>query len=265
MAYSITYNGTSSESLGLIVTNKPCPAAAMLTYADNVVPGRDGSLYTFDGSVSDIAVTVAFAFKGATEAQVHEKYYKAKAWLLQQLTHKPYLTTEGIYVINTENNVIDLAMSGERMLSFSDDTEGFYRVKYVSVDTSERIAKLTGMMEATFICQGYRYLVSGASFVHRSSVSLTNNYQLCKPVYKLVGDARFTITTNGKTFAVNATGTTYVDSEQMITFRDDGTICNADATGDYESLWYLPGTNTQTASASASGCYIYIMTRRRTL
>lgn len=265
MAYSITYNGTSSESLGLIVTNKPCPTAAALTYKENEVPGRDGTLYTFDGAVSDIAITVAFAFKGATEAALHEKYYKAKAWLLQQHTYKPYLTTDGIYVVNTENNVIDLAMSGERMLSFSDDTLGFYRVKYVTVDTSERLARLTGTLEATFVCQGYRYLVSGVSFYPRASISLTNDYELCKPVYKFVGDALYTITTNGETFRINVTGTTFVDSEFMIAYRDDGTVCNADTVGNYESLWYLPGTNTQTANASTTGCRIYVMPRRRTL
>lgn len=126
--YDINYNGTAASSYGLKVTtrpNIPVPAPDIELVS---IPGRSGTLAIDYGTFGDIEIAVEFNFVCENADAVMGQFSRAKTWLLG---------------------------SGNRQLRFSDYTGGYYKVKRVVIDTSERTAVIGMKFTAKFLCDPF--------------------------------------------------------------------------------------------------------------
>lgn len=222
MGYDIEYNGEKTADHDMYVVQRPNVPSPELGLEEIEVPGK-GTVYVRDGTVSDIEIQVDINFSVASDNWA-SKWREAKKWLLHY-----------------EN-------TGK--LKFTDDKEFFYKVKKVSIDTAEREAYKIGRFTVTFTCEGYIYLESGSKEYSISSV-LRNDYEECHPIFILTGSSNTTITVNGKKFMTNVGQNCIIDSDRMITYRQDGGLMNTYVTGDYEDLYLKPGTNTISTSGAS--------------
>lgn len=178
------------------------------------IPGKDGSLYIDDGTVSDIEISIELNFMTLPQ-QWSERYRDIKSWLLSPL---------GI-------------------LRFTDDEGYFYKVKKVEISDVKRKNREIGTITAIFICSGYIYREDGLNEYEIEDV-LQNNYALAHPTYIISGNNNATLTVNGNKFYVNVGQNCRIDTERMITYRElNGEMMNTYVNGDYEDLYLKPGEN----------------------
>ena len=130
--------------------------------------------------------------------------------------------------------------------------ETFYEVLIIDYNELERELRKYGQFSVTFTCYPYEFLKSGQKTF--STISF-NPYDLCKPIYKIVGEGNYTLTVNGKTITANVGQNLTIDSRNMIAYREDGTLMNTAISGRYEDLW-LPHGDT---SISISGGQLSII------
>ena len=229
--YDLEYNGINASSLQIFVREKVNIPSPRLKYTENEVQGRDGSLIESDEKYEDITIPVKFNYK-TIESNWHEVFRKAKKWLFS---------------------------NGTKKLIFNDDANYFYLVKRVEIGDNERLSGRIGSFSVNFICEPYQYLISGETEYDISDV-LNNPYDECHPVYIVSGHyGSYKLIVNGNTVEVNVstldgkTSTpTYIDSEKMMTYTEDG-IRNTYLKGDYESLYLQEGENTIETPKSTSG------------
>ena len=98
-----------------------------------------------------------------------------------------------------------------------------------------------------FTCEPVQYAVAGDEFLALSEVA-NNPYDLCHPVYKIIGEGVCTLIVNGKVFTANVGQNAIIDSDRMLTYREDGTLQNTIVSGDYSDLYLIAGDNTITAT-----------------
>lgn len=60
--YEIIRNGHTNTEIGILVRERPSIPSAEYNYTELNIPGRDGSIFKEDGTVSDITITVPFTF-----------------------------------------------------------------------------------------------------------------------------------------------------------------------------------------------------------
>ena len=242
--YDINYAGISAKEMGLVVPDRPAIPRAVRRYESIAVKGRDGNMYVYDGSVEDIRISIGLAFY-TPKNEWMGRLRNVAGWLLRRPTMEPWLDHLGDYILDSSNEKILLSSSGSKYLYLSDDPDFCYRVKNVQMGSTDREARVFGRFTVDFICEGYSYAADGLVEKTISQV-LQNPYEICKPVYHITGNGNCTITINEREFAIIVGGEATIDSEYMIAYRDDGTLVNADVSGDYERLWLFPGDNTIT-------------------
>lgn len=213
--YDIQFNGRTGTTVGVIVQNRPNIPAPEKIYDAIEIPGKDGILYRDTGTVEDIRIEVSLAFREKDPGKWAQKLRSVKEWLLSVSDNK---------------------------LSFTDDPDYFYRVKRVTVGTTERYVKRQGKLIAAFYCEGYMYLQSGAREQQLSAL-LNNPGTRCLPIYKISGNGMCTITINGKQIKANIGQNLTIDTERKLAYRTDGTMQNTSISGNYEDMVLNPGKN----------------------
>lgn len=212
--YDVQYNGIKGGEIGILVVQRPNIPAPEKRYTTYEIPDRDGTLYVDDNTISDIEIEVEFNFMGGP-AEWFSLFRAAKKWLLGQ---------------------------GNGKLVFLDDPGYFYKVKWVQIETAERVCYEIGRFLTRFYCAGCQYLESGTQ-EYTPQQAAENPYYLSHPVYKITGEGVCTLTVNGKTMIANVGQNITIDTERKVAYRQDGTIQNTAVTGWYEDLYLLPGTN----------------------
>lgn len=210
-------NEVTSDSIGLLVKERPAPPAPEPDYDAIKLPGRDGTLYRRKDIVPDIPVKITFGFKAKKDLWM-EQYRIIKEWLY-----------DGI---------------GGRLV-LSDDPEYFYQVKHLKIKSTDRFIRTMGQIVVEFICSGYQYLLEGTTEMDIDQV-LYNRYFLSHPVYKITGEGVCTLTVNGKTMVANVGQNLTIDTERKLSYRLDNTIMNTSVTGDYDDMYLLRGKNSIT-------------------
>ena len=218
--FEIVYNGASGASYGVFLPDYPEISHPEKRYETFSVPGRDGDLISDDNSIGNITVKCTFA---VIDKLFQKRIRDIKRWL-----------------------------RGTGKLSFSDSLETFYEVLIIDYNELERELRKYGQFSVTFTCYPYEFLKSGQKTF--STISF-NPYDLCKPIYKIVGEGNYTLTVNGKTITANVGQNLTIDSRNMIAYREDGTLMNTAISGRYEDLW-LPHGDT---SISISGGQLSII------
>lgn len=213
--YSIQFNGRKERDYNLLVKERPAIPAPVIDSSAYTVPGRDGELYEYPGTVSDITIPITFGYVCKPE-EWQETFRNARRWLLSRNDMKLYF----------------------------DDSKGFhYRVKKVNLGESAREYKAFGEFTAEFVCEGYQYDDGGMRAVSPEEAKY-NPYDLCHPDYIIKGDGDCTLTVNGKTLEAVVTENLMINTDLMLSYRIDGTMQNTAITGDYEDLYLNPGENT---------------------
>ncbi len=217
MSFTVTYGGITDKSVGCHAKSRPSVPAPVRRVAVTTIAGRDGSYYDTDDHFEDIRIPITFSFNSNHDRdEWHTIYRQVKAWLL----------------------------SGDNGdLSFSDDAGFHYRVRNVQITSSARMAWTIGEVTAEFYCDPYTYLDNGDTIIDLPAVVI-NEYAECHPIYIISGNGTCTLTVNGKEFVVTVGTKAVVDTERMITYRDDSTWANTTVSGDYQDLWLQPGRNT---------------------
>lgn len=214
MNYFVEYNGVKNSDVNIYATRPNIPAAIRKNTVYKL-PGVDGDLYGHEDAVEDITIDVKFGFFGPPDKWM-DMFRGAKKWLLTKLSGK---------------------------LVFSDDPEFFYKVKTVSINTATRTVKTIGEFTASFVCEGYQYLKSGAYECGMDDVKY-NPYSLSKPVYRITGEGMCNLVVNGKTMTANVGQEIIINTDTMLAYRSNGTLQNTLISGDYENLWLVQGENT---------------------
>ena len=105
--YEIIRNGRTNTEMGILVRERPSIPSAEYNYTEVKIPGRDGSIYKEDGTVSDITISVSFTF-AENPQKWQERFRMARRWLLGK---------------------------EDKELILGDDPEYFYLVKHTRIKT----------------------------------------------------------------------------------------------------------------------------------
>ena len=71
--YEIIRNGHTNTEMGILVRERPSIPSAEYNYTELNIPGRDGSIFKEDGTVSDITITLPILEDGVKVTMRSEK------------------------------------------------------------------------------------------------------------------------------------------------------------------------------------------------
>ena len=214
MYQDIEYNGIRSSSIGVFVRERPSIPAARIRREEIVIPGRDGALYRTDGNYEPTEIPVQMNYICAV-TQWEAKWRKIQRWLS---------ATNGL-------------------LRFSDDDGFFFKISHVELEEVERPSARVGIFEAVFVTRdGLHYLNSGLREYTPEEIGW-NQYEESKPVYRISGEGLCTLIVNGKEMKANVGQNLTIDTERMISYRQDGALQNTAVSGKYADLHLKRGQN----------------------
>ncbi len=210
--YHITYNGENCAKYGIIPVRRPSVPAPEIRVEEIEIPGRDGVLVENYETYSPLVIPVEFNFL-VSPSEWMDAFRKAKRWL-----------------------------SGSGSLVFGDDQEYIYKVYYCKITDTERTSRRLGNFTAEFTCDPYAYVVCGQKRHEISDVTY-NPYNVSRPIYLITGEGMCTLTVNGNTMTANVGQNLTINTDLMLSYREDGTMLNTDVSGDYEGLYLKEGQN----------------------
>lgn len=214
--YDVQFNGRTAESIGMEVVRRPNIPSPQMRYTTYTIPGRDGTMYSAEGTLEDIEIDIEFNFISKPE-NWSGTLAKARKWLL----------------------------SGPGKLILGDDSDFFYAVKKVEIGAAERPCHEIGKFTATFTCSGYRYYRSGE--YEYKSVEY-NPGVIAHPIYIITGNGECTLTVNGNSITAEVIDNIIIDTDLMLTYRKGGKLANTSISGQYEDMYLMPGDNIVTIS-----------------
>lgn len=213
--FNISYNNKTSNNFPAYIVKRPNIPTAEEKYKAFSVKGRNGDLIIKEGTYKDISIPIEFTYV-ASPSMWMETFRELKGWLL-----------------GTEDN----------RLIFSDDQGFFYKVKRVTIGTNKREYKKIGTFTVTFVCEGCQYSVDGTEYKDLNEMKY-NPYNTSHPEIRIEGEGVCTLNVNNNTFTANVGQNITIDTERMISYKDNGTLQNSLVNGDYEGLYLLSGENT---------------------
>lgn len=215
----IEYNKMLGSSIGIFATEYPAIPAAVEKVELIAIPGRSGNLHVRKRCFEETEIPVKFNYIGKAEMW-NERWRDVKEWFS---------------IRNAE-------------LSFGDDTDFFYKISRVVLSANERASRRVGKFTATFVTtDGLAYYKSGKYAIDYTSLGY-NPGIFSQPIYKIKGEGLCTLTVNGNTMTANVSGNLTIDTERMISYREDGTLINTAVSGNYEDLYLQEGENTITVT-----------------
>lgn len=229
--FDISFKNENCKKYGIIPVRRPSIPAPERKIREVEIPGRDGVLIIDNKKYNPITIPIDFNFLVPPD-KWGDTFRKAKRWL-----------------------------TGNGELLMSDDTEGFYKVYYCKITSTERTSRKVGNFTADFVCDPYFYFTEGKKEIVVSG-DVYNPGMECAPLYRISGEGNCTLTVNGYEFSMDIGQEIIIDPERMISYKSDNTDANTDVTGDYERLYLIEGDNMVTATA---GFTVNMMPRWRTI
>lgn len=207
------FNNRRASEFRVHIKNFPNIPVPQKRYREIEVSGKDGK-YLEDDGYEDIPINLELNFI-VREERWHDEVRRIRNWLLSD---------------------------ADKELTLEEDAAFFYKVKKVMVGEIERTTSRIGNLTVKFECEPYSYLKDG-QFKMSSKEAMQNPYMLSKPVYYIKGEGLCSLTVNGKTMKANVSRKLIINTERMLTYREDGTLQNTEVTGEYEDLYLKPGRN----------------------
>lgn len=246
---NITFKGTTSGSLGIIVSSMPKMQHSTVKATEYDIPFRDGIQYSSWRNRTDAQITVKFAIVKDNNTNYIQTLRATRQWL------------EGTGVLILDNN-----------------PGVYYNVKKVEITDEEMFTLSSGELEATFVVEPFEYMRTDTEieveigndedghFIENRTVTINNEADLCKPlivttpfVYgALYVEAKFgaKIQVDSNTEAQieymsgigdAVTKVAYCDTNLMYTYIvQNGITSNAESkfiTHNYEDLWIPHGNH----------------------
>lgn len=245
---NITFKGTTSGSLGVIVSSMPKMQHSTVKATEYDIPLRDGIQYSSWRNRTDAQITVKFAIVKDNNIAYIQALRATRQWL------------EGTGVLILDNN-----------------PGVYYNVKKVEITDEEMFTLSSGELEATFVVEPFEYMRTDTEFEqivpHTTSphenpiiVRVHNDGDLCKPLISITPLASGEVTTAynfGTTLTIDeepdcvivypskvGTGLTtyaYCDTSLMYTYLTNGTTVTLGeeyfTQHNYEDLWIPNGTH----------------------
>lgn len=210
--YDISFNGIKAWDKGIAVATRPSIPAPQKRGDFVDVAGLDGSLLVSDGTYENIEIEIEMNFVRAPH-WIGNAYREAKNWL-----------------------------NGSGELILGDDSDVHYRVKLCQISDMDRRTRNGVDLEVTFVCDPFVYMNAGKNKLPVSEV-LQNPYYLSKPIYYIRGEGECELTVNGNTMTALVGQNLVIDTEKMMSYRENGDLQNTAVTGDYEGLYLVSGSN----------------------
>lgn len=209
--YFLVYNSGTNLDVNLLIVARPSKPSPVMEYETVKVPGGK-TLYREKG-YSDIEIPVSFNFISKHPNLWDKDWRSIKRWLLS---------------------------SGDGILKFCDDLEVFYKVNKVTIETPTRDMKRLGKFNVIFTCDPYTYFNTEEEELNNL---VNNQYEVSRPVYRIVGNGELSLTVNNKLIKVNVGQELIINTDLGLTYRE-GIINNTSLTGNYEDLYLQEGENT---------------------
>lgn len=210
MNYKMSYNGTSSEDMNVIMYDLPEVALPKKNYDTYSIPGRNGELIGSDSYLSNVVITCTFSI---LSEHFTKTVREIRRWL-----------------------------RGTGKLYLSDDTDLFYDVLAIDYGNIEREISTYGRFSVRFTCYPYEFTETGQT-EHTIAEASNNIYDTCMPLYKISGNGQCMLNVNNYIFMANVQELLNVDTRLMICHDADGNYKNTFVSGDYSKLWLKNGQN----------------------
>ena len=175
MAFEMVFNNKSNSELDFNIVKRPNIPAPKKKYIEEEQEGQDGKTIEDTGYYEDISIEVECNFVSNNPNKWNVYFRRIKNWI---------------------NNIDDYK------LSFSDDQGYFYMVKKAEISDSERSIKVLGKFKIKFTLDPYMYLESGLEEIELPR-NIDNEYDVCKPEYRIEGLGICTLNINGVNIACN--------------------------------------------------------------
>ena len=207
--FVIFNNKNSYEDLDIVMEDRPVIPSPLKNVIETVVEGRNGSLLEDLNTYQNIEIPIIFSL--ADSENLHARARQIKQWLI------------GTFIDNK--------------LTFDDDLDYFYKVKYVKLDNLERELETIGRVTATFVCEPFCYSKEGLQTVILTKAgSLFNDGHISIPIIKLHGSGNITLNINGTVIILTGVdGYITIDSNMMDAYKDT-TPKNSAMNGDFPIL-----------------------------
>lgn len=132
-----------------------------------------------------------------------------------------------------------------KILRFSDDLGGFYKIKKIVIQNNIREIIEFGNFTILVTCDPYFYLDEGQEYIELyKGIMIENIYEETFPIFKVYGNGSVTINVNDKCFRVNVGQELTIDSKLELSYRESGVISNTSLKGLYKDLKLKEGINT---------------------
>lgn len=181
------------------------------------VPGRIGSITVCTGRYTDTVITNVMEFVSDTVEQFEDKLHEIKKWIMKS-----------------------------KKVVYSDKEDRFFIVKKIEFTNTKRKHGIFGNLTVVFTCEPFVYLKCGETELLAGK--FFNPHSWTQPIYKIIGNGLCTLTVNGKSLTANVSGDITIDTEKMISYRNDGTSQNTAISGDYEDIYLQEGENIVTVT-----------------
>lgn len=211
MRYDIEFKGETGRNHGVYLYDYAQFSGAEKRYQTTSVAGRLGELVGQDEYKTNLSIQCIF---GILSRQSMSKITELKRWL-----------------------------RGIGNLIISDQPDIFYKAWKVNFGDIERNMRNFGQLTVTFTCTPYQFLKTGQEEIETITY---NPYDLCRPIYKIIGSGAFALSVNGKQMTGTVSGTLTIDTERMIAYNSDGVNQSNLVAGDYEDLYIPEGDTTIT-------------------
>lgn len=215
--YALYTEDGSSLDRGLLMTAFPENNFPGEEVNYETIPGREGSLVVHTGTYPDWTITLHFEFI-VKQVEDYESVFRDHCKWLRNAEH----------------------------ISFTDAPDLLYRVKKVDILDIVRDEDVVGDFTCMFTVWPGTYLADGMKEQSFDGTRVVNQYDFCKPIYKIVGEGECELSVNDVSMVANVGQNLTIDTELMLAYRTDGTLMNTSVSGDYEDLWLQEGENTVT-------------------
>ena len=206
--YDIEYNNGTASSHGVYLYDYAVFSGAEKNYQATAVSGRLGELIGTDDYKSNLLIQCTF---GIISPHFMEHVTVIKRWL-----------------------------TGTGRLKISDHQDIFYKVWKIDFGDIDREIRKFGQFTVTFTCTPYQFLCDGQQVMPPDDLTY-NPYDLCRPIYTIIGSGSFTLTVNGNIMTGTVNGLLTIDSERMIAYNSEMVNQSNLITGNYEDIFIPHG------------------------
>lgn len=222
---AIKFNNVLSSSFGLTVTEPPEIEHSEFQEDGELIPGKDGHLFSTDKHKGSAAINVKMALYKPSNATGY---------------------TSAAY--QTARRSIWSWLQGTGNLVIGDVSDSHYEVQRVEITSDERELVNYGTIEVKFTVYPYEFLDTptkqNTTVNPSGSTTFTLTTDDCEPLYEVTtGSGGGTVTINGYTVTVAASQSFNVDIRRRISYSGNTDKSNKISI-DYEKAGLKKGSNT---------------------